>query len=176
LGYKHYVVPYLPPSRFASADEIRRTADIIQATAELLKNQGVTLGYHNHSHEMAIVDGQFALERLFDAAPGLSVELDTYWASNFGSVDVPKLIRKYALRCPLLHIKDGPLVKGLAHVALGAGKVDLPAIINAAEASVLEWLVVELDQCDTDMLTAVRESYQYLIKTKLGKGTKSLSE
>jgi sugar phosphate isomerase/epimerase len=172
LGYKYYVVPYLPPSRFASVDEIRRTAEVIQATAELLKNQGVTLGYHNHPHEMIVVDGQLALERLFDAAPGLSPELDIYWASNFGLVDVPKLVRKYAKRCGLLHVKDGPLVKGQAHLALGTGKMDLPTIINAADDSVLEWLVVELDQCDTDMLTAVRESYQYLVKTKLGKGTK----
>jgi len=37
LGYKHYVVPYLSASRFASVDEIRHTADVLQAIAELLK-------------------------------------------------------------------------------------------------------------------------------------------
>jgi hypothetical protein len=35
---------------------------------------------------------------------------------------------------------------------------------------VLQWLVVELDSCGTDMMTAVKASAAYLIKTGLGKG------
>jgi len=47
-------------------------------------------------------------------------------------------------------------------VAVGQGKMNIPAVIKAADPEVLEWLIVELDACDTDMTTAVRESYEYL--------------
>ena len=35
--------------------------------------------------------------------------------------------------------------------------------IAAADPDVLEWNVVELDDCDTDMMTAVERSYRYLV-------------
>ena len=56
-------------------------------------------------------------------------------------------------------------------VALGQGIVDIPAIVAAAASA--EWLIVELDRCDTDMMTAVVESYQYLARNKLGHGRKA---
>ena len=70
-------------------------------------------------------------------------------------------------RAPLLHIKDGPLEQGTAHVALGDGKMDIAGIIAAADPDVLEWNVVELDDCDTDMMTAVERSYRYLVDNAL---------
>jgi len=46
-------------------------------------------------------------------------------------------------------------------VALGEGVMDIPALLQAS-AGHAEWLIVELDSCDTDMVEAVRRSYQYL--------------
>jgi hypothetical protein len=56
--------------------------------------------------------------------------------------------------------------------ALGAGVVDIPGVVAAGEGST-EWLVVELDRCATDMLEAVRKSYQYLIANGLARGSKN---
>ena len=106
------------------------------------------------------------------AAPQMFGQLDVYWAANFGAVDVPALIRKHADRLPNLHIKDGPLVQEEPHVAVGAGKMDIPAVIGAADENVLLWNVVELDHCGTDMMQAVRESYAYLVGEGLAKGNK----
>ncbi len=58
------------------------------------------------------------------------------------------------------------------HTAVGSGKLDMPAIIGAADPSVLEWLVVELDNCDTDMLQAVKQSYRYLVSSGLAAGNR----
>ena len=55
-------------------------------------------------------------------------------------------------------------------VAVGSGKVDVPAVIGAADPGTVEWLVVELDACATDMMTAIRESYEYLIGNNLAEG------
>ena len=46
----------------------------------------------------------------------------------------------------------------------------MPAVISAADPDTVEWLVVELDACATDMMTAIRESYDYLIGNNLAEG------
>jgi sugar phosphate isomerase/epimerase len=172
LGYKYYVIPWLPPERFATLDDVKATAAVVQATAKMVAAKGLKLGYHNHSHEMVLVEGRAALEIFLEAAKAIAPEIDTYWASNFGAVNVPEFVKKFAKRIELLHIKDGPLVKGQPHAAVGSGKMDIPAVINAADPKVLKWLVVELDSCATDMLTAVRESYAYLTQNGLAQGSK----
>ena len=57
-------------------------------------------------------------------------------------------------------------------LAVGSGKNNIREIIAAADPKVLRWLVVELDRCDTDMTTAVAESYKYLVSNKLAEGNK----
>ena len=44
-----------------------------------------------------------------------------------------------------------------SHVAVGVGVIDVLAIVKAGEGHT-EWLIVELDQCATDMLTTVAKS------------------
>ena len=163
VGCKFYVIPWLHRWHFESAGSIARVAAAVQAAADLLKAQGIQLAYHNHEHEMVVVDGEIALARLYDMAPGVAGEIDIYWATNFGQTDAPAFVRRFAKRTPLLHIKDGVFDRSArVHVAVGAGKVDIPALIAAADPAVLEWLIVELDNCKTDMLAAVRESHAYL--------------
>ena len=57
-------------------------------------------------------------------------------------------------------------------LALGTGKLNIPPIIQAADPAVLRWVIVELDRCDTDMFTAIEQSYTYLTKNKLAAGNK----
>ncbi|MGD8857238.1 MAG: sugar phosphate isomerase/epimerase, partial [Chloroflexota bacterium] len=69
------------------------------------------------------------------------------------------------------HIKDGPAGPDTSAdmVAVGDGNVDYPPIIAAADGSA-EWLIVELDRCAGDMMTAVERSYRYLVGEGLGHG------
>lgn len=173
VGAKYHIIPWVGPHVYKSADEIKRAGALMQAGAEMLAAHGVKLGYHNHEHEMAVIDGEIALARLYQAAPAIVCEVDTYWAADFGRCDAAAFVRRFAKRAPLLHIKDGIFDRSTrVHVAVGAGKMDIPAIIAAGDADVLESLVVELDNCNTDMLTAVKESYAYLTTNKLAKGRK----
>jgi len=48
----------------------------------------------------------------------------------------------------------------------------MPAIIGAADPNVLEWLIVELDSCEGDMMEAVAQSYRYLTSAGLAVGNK----
>lgn len=173
LGCRHYVVSWLNPWHFESVSSIARVAAAMQAAADILRAAGVQLAHHNHEHEMVVVDGEIALARMFEKAPALAAEVDAYWATNFGQADAPVFIRRFAKRMPLLHIKDGVFDRSArVHVAVGAGRMDIPAVIAAADPNVLEWLIVELDNCKTDMLTVVRESYAYLTRQGLARGRK----
>lgn len=168
LGYK-YVISGLGPDDFKSVDQIKVSAERFQTAAELLKPHGLEMGYHNHWWEFDLVDGRYGYNLFFDLCPDVFSELDVYWACNFNRVDVPAVVKARRNQIKLLHIKDGPLVQGQPHTAAGAGKMNIPAIVKAAGRET-EWLVVELDDCATDMTEAVRESFRYLKKSGLGVG------
>ena len=157
---------------FGSLDRIRAVADRFNEAVELIRPHGLRLGYHNHWWEMNDVDGRLGLEVLLDLAPEVFSQTDIYWAANFGAVDVPELVAKHAARIPCLHVKDGPLVEGKPHTAVGQGKMPTPECIRAADPQVLEWLVVELDHCAGDMFEAVVESYAYLTGEGLAEGNR----
>ena len=159
------------PEDFESLDAIKRTADTVNALSEELGDQGIGLFLHNHWWEFAIVEGELGFRRLARLCPGVQFEVDTYWAANFGAVDVGAEVARVRERVPLLHVKDGPLERDAAHVAVGDGRMDIAGVIAAADPAVLEWVIVELDACDTDMMTAVERSYRYLTSHALAVGS-----
>ena len=170
MGVNTVVSGWKDRQAWDSLKGIEELADAFQQAAELLRPHGLSQAYHNHWWELQPVDGRPALEVYYERAPAAASELDVYWACRFGEVDVPAFLRKWAARCPLLHVKDGPLVQGQPHTAVGAGKMDTPAVVGAADKAILQWLIVELDECATDMMTAVKQSLDYLTSHNLGVG------
>ena len=166
------IVSGLNSAEFETADAIKAGIDKLAAAAALAGEADMKFGYHNHWWEFDAVDGRTPYELIMRDVPEMFSQLDVYWAANFGQVDVPALLGKYAARVPLLHLKDGPLVRGEPHTAIGAGKMDIPAAIAATDDQTLQWLIVELDECATDMTAAVRESVAYLTGEGLGRGRK----
>ena len=171
LGYK-MIITNRGPDKFKGPDGVKTVAAELQKAAELLKPHGMKFGYHNHWWEFDVEGGRYKYDLLMEQAPDIFGELDIYWAANFGAVKVPEVVKKHRSRMPLLHVKDGPLVKDQPHMAVGAGKMDVTGCVRAADPKVLQWLVVELDSCATDMTTAARESCAWLTKQGLGKGTR----
>ena len=156
---------------FETKETTLAAAATAQQAATLLKGSGITLGIHNHWFEFdKKFDGLYPHEVFMAAAPGVFAQIDTYWTA-VGGADAVRIVKQYGARAPLLHIKDGPGVRGKAMTAVGGGIMDWRAVIGAAAATT-EWLVVELDECDTDMLEAVRQSYKYLTTQGLARGRK----
>ena len=158
------------PEDFKDLDAIARTADTVNAIVDALRPHGIDLFLHNHWWEFAEHGGKLGFEHIAERCPDVLFEVDTYWAANFGAVDVAAQVARVKHRTPLLHIKDGPLTAGAAHVAVGDGKMDIAGVLAAASPDVLEWVIVELDACDTDMMTAVQRSYRYLTENGLAAG------
>ena len=171
LGNKRIIGGY-GPDEFQTAECCKAAAGKFQKAAELLKPYGMTFGFHNHWFEFACLDGIYVYDILMAEAPDVFSELDVYWCA-FAKSSPIMAQKAYSKRIPLLHIKDGLLEEGKhIHTAVGSGKLDMPAIIGAADPNVLEWIIVELDACETDMLEAVKQSYKYLTSNGLAEGNK----
>lgn len=162
---QYSIVPSLPPENFTTLDGVKRVCERLNKANEWFVGSDVAFGYHNHDFEFHDIDGRTAFEIMIDELePSIILEVDTYWAQLAGH-DPIDLVKRLGDRSPLLHIKDGEAEKDRRddpNVALGEGKVDLAGVI-AAGADNTKMLVIELDSCATDMMTAVKSSHKYLI-------------
>jgi sugar phosphate isomerase/epimerase len=161
VGAGTVIVPWADPERFADADAISALARELNEGATRAADYGLRFGYHNHWFELeSAVGGKTGLEVLADElAEGVILEVDTYWAA-VGGQDVPALLARLGDRVRYLHVKDGPITREDPMTAVGQGRMPVADVLAAAPQA--EWHVVELDRCATDMLTAVRESLEWL--------------
>jgi sugar phosphate isomerase/epimerase len=161
LGTDLVILPAgIPHEDFTTRDGVARAADLLNGLAEQAAGHGLQLGYHNHWWELEpSIDGVHALEVLAGLLdPAVFLEVDTYWAAVGGAQVVP-LLGRLGDRVKALHVKDGPVRKGEPNTAVGQGTMPVPEILAAAPDA---WRIVELDDCATDMLTALADSYTYL--------------
>ncbi|MCF7837587.1 MAG: sugar phosphate isomerase/epimerase [Candidatus Marinimicrobia bacterium] len=121
-------------------------AELAQGAA-IAAGHGLSLTYHNHAQELAAFENTTALDWLYaHTAPELvKAELDTYWLAKGGG-DPVAYVSRYAGRQPQLHLKDMDREDG-SFAEVGTGTLDFPAIIAAAQAAGVEWLIVEQDKC-----------------------------
>jgi sugar phosphate isomerase/epimerase len=152
----------LEAEEFATEDSIARGVDRVNEGAVNAKAYGMQIAYHNHWSEFSrLADGRRAYDVLQERlSPDVLLELDVYWAAVAGA-DPAAVVREYGERVRFLHLRDGPAKTAEdAMVALGQGSLDIPAILDANPS--VAWHIVELDHCDTDVMTALRESFDYL--------------
>ena len=163
---------YVAVASMADADRpnganFEKASAEIAELAEACKAEGMTLLYHNHDFEFFVLpDGRFSLEAIYACADDdlLQTEIDICWAKTAGN-DPAALVRKYAGRAPLVHLKDFSGIPeqsrydnfGLKFTRpadatafslqpVGRGCQDIPAILAAAEEAGTEWLIVEQDE------------------------------
>lgn len=168
IGASYLVCPWLSPEDyFSSLDGVKRACEMLNAANEVTVNAGLRLLYHNHWFEFLEVEGrlpyQLTLELLDDR---IGFEIDTYWVRTAGQ-DPLKVVQEIGSRAPLLHIKDGPAEMQKPMLPAGLGVMDFPPIVRESAA---EWLIIELDRYDGDMMQAVEKSYAYMTEEGLAHG------
>src|SRR5215207_4509901 len=172
LNCKRLILPWQQPELFQSLDGIKKVCDSLNEASPVAKANGFQVGYHNHWFEYEILENRIPMDIMLEHLdPDVFLEVDVYWVQTAGQ-DPVQVIRWLGSRAPLLHIKDGRCQIEEPMTALGEGVVDIPGVVAAGTAST-EWLIVELDRCETDMLEAVRKSYQYLVRKGLARGNKN---
>ena len=162
LGIGTVIDPLVPVERWHTVEDIRKTAEQLNAAAARGAAYGVRVGYHNHWWEVeSVIGGKTAIEHLADnLAPEVVLELDTYWAA-VGGQNPTDLLARLGDRVKFIHIKDGPITSDAAsQLAVGDGNMPIWEVLDAAGS--LEAAVVELDDFQGDMFDAVRDSYNYL--------------
>lgn len=148
-GCRHAAIGILP-AEYNTADGAARFLGELAPVAARLAAHGIDFSYHNHNHEFVRYGGRTWLERLYaDADPAmLKAELDTYWVQAGGG-DPAEWVRRLAGREPLLHLKDMCVTpeREQRFAEVGEGNLNWPAILAAAEAGGVEYLLVEQDDC-----------------------------
>ena len=163
LGVKYLICPHISADEFKTVEGAIGVCNRLNEANKAARDAGLTLGYHNHWFEFEPISGMGTYPNKVMAEyldPTIIFEIDTYWV-QVGGRDPIAVIKELGARVPLLHIKDGPADnKNSDMVAVGEGKMDVVGILAAGKSA--EWLIVELDRCATDMLTAVEKSYHNL--------------
>ena len=170
LGLKRWVAG-LGRDQFGSRDQIKASCDKFNEASAFVKEHGMTFGIHNHWWEFLEVDGQLVnrtMREFLDA--DIFFQIDAYWVQTAGP-DPVEIVRELGARAPLIHVKDGPCTREADMQALGEGITDFKGLVAAGGDNV-DWWIVELDRCATDMMEAVVKSYQYMIGNGFAKGNK----
>ena len=184
IGCKYVAVPYLTDKYRPGTPAFPEVIENVERIGKAAKELGIQLLYHNHDFEFVkLENGEYGLDYMYSNTPAenLQTELDTCWVNIGGEVPA-EYIRKYAGRCPVVHLKDFVGSKSENMYALigtdaakmedsnkfefrpvGSGKQDFPAILEAAVESGAEYVIVEQDNTyDSPCLEAAKMSRDYL--------------
>jgi sugar phosphate isomerase/epimerase len=148
------------PPEFDSLHGVRALANRYNEAHGLARKNGLELGLHNHWWEFEPLQGVYPYQLFHELLhPEIFFEIDTYWAQTAGR-NPASVVRELPGRVKLLHVKDGPAIHGAPMTALGQGALDFPSILRGLATTVD--LVVELDECATDIFAAINQSLKYL--------------
>lgn len=154
LGLKYAGCAWIPHQGTFDEKTCREAIAVFNKAGAALAKQGMKFFYHQHGYEFQ-PHGQGTLMDLMMAETDpkqVTFEMDIFWV-QFPGQDVVKWLEKYGKRWELIHLKD--MRKGVKtgdqsghsdvanDVALGAGQMDMPAILRAANKAGVKWYFIE---------------------------------
>ena len=155
IGNKHIIVPG------ADLDSLEKIIDFchVMNRAQLrLAQEGISLGYHNHSHEFVVMPWGSTIHAELEKRGTFDFEIDTFWAFNAG-LDPLQVLDRLAGRVRVIHLKDG--FKGGQGKALGEGEAPVLAVRKKAIDMGLR-MVVESEGLDPTGLGEVKRCIDFL--------------
>lgn len=103
IGCENLIVPGCDWSSMEKADE---NIDTLNEAQKLLAQNGIRLGYHNHSGEFLPTDYGIIIENEIIARTGVELEIDTFWLFNAG-IEPINYLEDHKDRIRVIHLKDG---------------------------------------------------------------------
>lgn len=168
LGNKYFIIPWLSEEKRKTADQYKGLAERINKAAEICKQHGLQMAYHNHDFEFADMDGQHGYDILLNNTDKdlVKFEMDLYWVVRAGYSPV-ELFKKHPGRFHLWHVKDMSKEDKTQNTEVGNGSVDFKTIFaNAQLAGVKHYLMEQENNYKPDFYGSIRTSCGY-IKTNL---------
>ena len=163
LDCNYLRIGMLPTTILGDKDKIMDFIHSAEAMAERLDEHGIHFYYHNHHLEFQKYDGEYLLDLIKNNTTQLGFEIDVHWVHRAGIVPV-ELIKEYAGRIALLHIKDyrignvdltgvndratyqQRLHNIIEFAEIGEGNLDMKAIIEAGLENGTEYFIIEQDK------------------------------
>lgn len=146
------IIPWVDPND-RNETAMRDLGARMNAWASRLADAGLKLAYHNHDFEFTttLPTGETLFHTLMNNTDPETVffEMDAGWVYAAG-YDPAKELREHPDRIRLVHLKDADGVGPARDTVLGAGKVDWPAVIAAADGANVEAFIVEMDNPNPD--------------------------
>ena len=163
IGSKTVVMAH-PGKVTGGSDGWKKIAEKLNKASEILANDGLRAGYHNHNPEFRKLPGDGGVP--IDIVAGqtskeVALQLDVANCLDSGGNPVA-YIEAHKGRIQSMHIKDWSPEKGKAYaVILGDGSAQWPAIFDAAEGvGGVEYYLVEQEESTHPEMEAVKLSLE----------------
>lgn len=185
LGTTYLRIGMMPREAMTAKHLTEEWAAACEPYAARLREEGITLCYHNHHVDLAQFDG----ERIFDivrrVAPSMEFEVDLHWVQRGGMAPLD-MLKAYTGVCRLIHLKDYRVVpvptealeaqargdqeawaKAFSQIVqfaeVGQGNMNWPDLLPASIAAGAEFLFIEQDDTyGRDPFDCIRDSREYL--------------
>jgi sugar phosphate isomerase/epimerase len=169
LGCRLTAYPHPKGVNLGSREEVLGLIAALARAGARFAAAGLRLGYHNHAVEFVRFEDTTVLDAIYARTDPrhLVAELDTYWV-QYGGCDPVAWCEKLRGRLPFIHLKDYGFTTANQPVfaEIGAGNLDWPRIIAAADRAGCEWFIVEQDVCAGNPFDSLRRSFEH-IKARL---------
>ena len=170
--HKLWGAPYVGLGYYGiyTAKDCDEFCEKIIPAAEKIRSGGLTLLYHNHSHEFISAGGEQLLDRVLkNVSPDImGLTADMYWL-QYAGVSPVEFLERYGDRCRVVHFKDmcikcddGKLVQHNTEIL--NGNMDYGAIYDACVKAGVEWAAVEHEEnyIDNDPFKSMEASLHNL--------------
>ena len=167
LGSEYITVPYIVENlRGKSGDDYKKLALKINKAAEICKNAGIKLAYHNHDFEFEKFGSTNGYEILLKETDKSLVdfEMDLYWVVRSGNNPL-ELFKEHPGRFKMWHVKDMDKVNPDFNAEIGTGTLDFNAIFAQAELSGMKRFFLEHESNYLpNPIESAAASYNYIKK------------
>jgi sugar phosphate isomerase/epimerase len=176
LGLKYAGCAWVPHQDPFNEKACREVITVFNRAGEALAKHGLKFFYHVHGYEFQPYGQKTLLDLLIQETDPryVSYEMDIFWVV-FPGQDPVKLLQQYGGRWELMHLKDmrkGTQTGALTghtdvknDAALGAGQMDIRAILSAAKKAGVKWYFIEDESPWSEQ--QIPESLRYLEQVKL---------
>jgi sugar phosphate isomerase/epimerase len=175
MGLKYAGCAWIPHKGAFDEKTCREAIAVFNHAGEVLAKHGIKFFYHVHGFEFQPYQNGTLLDLMMkETKPKLvCYEMDIFWIV-FPGRDPVKLLKQYGHRWELMHLKDmkkgtptGSLTGGTDvnnDVAMGAGQIDMTAVLHAAKKDGVKWYFIEDESAASEQ--QIPESLRWLEQMK----------
>ena len=148
----------IPGGDFSTKEKLDAFIDFINEFQPKLAAEGISLGYHNHSHEFMPNNDGLYIHKELEERTNVEFQIDTYWvfAAKLDPIEVCERLKD---RIRFIHLKDGD--GGHGGFSLGEGVAPVKAVREYGIKNNLI-MVVESETLTPDGLSESKRCIDFL--------------